>query len=112
MVIPPECFGQPCAITEQYMDIPIPGSQWVYELVVTTVWVEEGLLERVPYRFRAWYLHWLNGYRIGPIQGFDIPAVELNAALGENTTDPPDGVVKDPMPPEPVETKESANESD
>jgi len=54
MAVALEHFGQPRAVTKQSIDVPIFGSHWVYELVVTTVWVDEDLPQRVPYRFKTW----------------------------------------------------------
>ncbi|XP_039158549.1 pyrophosphate-energized vacuolar membrane proton pump-like [Eucalyptus grandis] len=54
--------------------------------------VDEGLPQRVPHRFNVWFRHGLNGYKVGPLQGFDIPGVAVNAALGEGATNPPYGL--------------------
>jgi len=72
---------------------------------VTTIWVNKGLPQRVPHRFRAWFHHGLNGYREGPLQGFDIPAVVVNAAPGKGAANPLDRVVEDLKPLEPVEVE-------
>ncbi|XP_039166755.1 translation initiation factor IF-2-like [Eucalyptus grandis] len=49
---------------------------------------------------------------VSPLQGFDIPAVAVNAALGEGAVDPPDGAVEDPTPPEPVEVESEGSRHD
>ncbi|KAL3734331.1 hypothetical protein ACJRO7_023646 [Eucalyptus globulus] len=107
-----ELFGRPMRVTERVFDYADLESHWVYELVVTIVWVEENLPYRVPHRFRAWYRYRPNGFLDGPLRCFEIPFGIIDAALRESAVDPPDGLVEDPTPPMPVETKELANESD
>ncbi|XP_039163961.1 uncharacterized protein LOC120291096 [Eucalyptus grandis] len=109
MADPPELFGRPVRVTERIFDYADPGSHWVYELVVTTIWVDENLPGRVPHRFRAWYRYRPDGFLDDPPRCFDIPPGIIDAALGESAVDPPDGLVEDPMPPMPVEPEELAN---
>jgi len=52
----------------------------------------------VPHRFRAWFHHGFNGVREGPLQGFDVPVVVVNVAMGEGVADPPNGIMVDPDP--------------
>ncbi|KAL3722179.1 hypothetical protein ACJRO7_034532 [Eucalyptus globulus] len=111
MADPSELFGRPIRVAERIFDFADLGSHWVYELVVTTVWVDENLPYRVPYRFRVWYCVKSDGFLDGPLRCFDIPPGILDAALGESAVDPPDRLVDDPTPPVPVETEELANGS-
>jgi len=69
MAVPPEQFGRPKSVNEHVIDVPTPGGQgaWIYELVRTTVWVDAGVPQRIPHRFRAWYRSRYNGPREGPL---------------------------------------------
>ncbi|XP_039162818.1 myosin-11 [Eucalyptus grandis] len=96
-------------IRDKGINVPVPSSHRIYELVVTFIWVDEGLLERVPHRFRAWIRYGLNGYRVSPLQGFEISVVVVNAAFGKGAADPPGGLVVDPTPPKPMESKRLVN---
>jgi len=102
MVVPPKHFGRQMRVTER-------SFEWVYELVVTTVWVDGELPQRVPHRFRVWFRYGFNGFCESPLQGFEIPIVVVDATLGESATNPPDGSVEDLASSEPMETEGSAN---
>ncbi|XP_039173939.1 uncharacterized protein LOC120296260 [Eucalyptus grandis] len=83
-------------------NFPDPGSHWVYEMIRTTVWIQETEDVRVPHRYRAWFRFGANGFRIGPLDSFDIPLAVMDVILGEGVADLPDGRVDNPSPPDPV----------
>lgn len=112
MANPPERYGRPMRVTERVYNYLDPGSFRIYELVVTTVWVEERPRYVFPHRFKAWFHYIPNGVRLGPLRTFAIPVLVINAVLDEDPADPLDGMVESPTSrPAPVETEESANES-
>lgn len=112
MAIALERYGLPVQITKQVQSFPDFGSHWIYELIRTIVWIKEALFVKVPHRYRAWFRFGANGFRIGPLSGFDIPHVMIEAIIGEDVADPLDGRVEDPSSPEVNESEvRSVNKS-
>ncbi|KAL3717525.1 hypothetical protein ACJRO7_009025 [Eucalyptus globulus] len=80
-------FGFPREIDYESTFFPIPGTTQTRELLVTTIWVDKGLLHLVPYRYKAWLINECNGAREGLLQDFNGPLLETE-----------DGGMEDPKP--------------
>ncbi|XP_056175814.1 uncharacterized protein LOC130140458 [Syzygium oleosum] len=90
------CFGVPVDQDVEIVEYVAPEMDTTYTEYATTVWVDEGLPNLVPHRFKAWYV-WFGEERWGPLRRFDgLPSAPGAISWDASGSNVPDDLVSDP----------------